>query len=64
MRDSNRAIGKSRRSRDREVVPQTPDSEQDSAEDEPDQDQDTDEEQGSEDEQDLEPAVVPIDTDE
>jgi hypothetical protein len=46
------------------VVPQTPDSEQDSAEDEPDQDQDTDEEQGSEDEQDLEPAVVPIDTDE
>jgi len=59
MRNSNTAIG---RPRDREVVPQTPDGDQNK------EDQDADE-QASEDDEDTEndelvPAVVPIEDDE
>ena len=58
MRDSNTAIGRSRRNRDREVVPQTPDSKQGDEED-----QNADTEQDTENDE-LVPAVVPIENDE
>ena len=59
MRDSNTAIGRSHRNRDREVVPQTPDNDEPDN-DEPDENQNAGSEQDAGGDEDLEPAIVPI----